>query len=333
MDEARGTDRAADHGITRVAVLGVGTMGSTISWLLARAGIEVVVTDTGEEAILDGLERIAARARMEAAADPKDSARDLEALLASNVSSAVDIERAVRDVDLVIEATTEDREVKAAVLGRTAASVRPDCIIASNTSSIPIEILASNVPPASSGRVIGVHFFNPADLVPGVEVITHPGTEPDVIEACLALMRAVGKRPALVRSSPGFVANRLQIALFREAALCIEEGVATAAEIDRIVSNTFGHRLPAFGPLRVADMAGLDVYRGIFEVLEEAFGPRFSPPRSFLELTDRGHLGTKTGHGYHDYADGEVERLTARRDRAYRGIAGALETLEGSDPG
>lgn len=317
LDEPRDNVRS-------VAVIGIGTMGSTIAWLFARHGVHVVVTDVDDDAIASGLARIRARART-------DLGANLEAVLREYVTSAVDIETAVRGADLVIEAASEHRDVKESVLRRAGASLDAASILASNTSSFPINVLADFLPADIRDRFLGIHFFNPADLVPGVEVIRHEGTDRVVINTCMSLMRRMGKQPSLVNSSPGFVANRLQLALFKEAVACVDEGIATPDEIDSIVSNSFGYRLPAFGPFQIADMAGLDVYAGIFDVLERAFGSRFRAPESFLTKVRAGRLGLKSGLGYWTYTTADVLAVTERRDAAYRAIARALKELDEFD--
>lgn len=314
---------AADD-VRTVAVLGIGTMGSTIAWMLARHGLDVVVTDSDVGLTAAGLARIGARAE----ADPSPEERSI---VAARIAVAPDIETAVSSVDLVIEATSENRDVKEDVLRRSAGGLPAHAILATNKSSYPIDLLADFLPAEVRPRFVGLHFFNPADLVPGVEVITHEGTAGTVVNTCMELMRRVGKRPSLVRSSPGFVANRLQLTLFREAVACVEEGVATHEEIDTIVSNTFGYRLPAFGPFQIADMAGLDVYMGIFEVLEHAFGERFAAPDSLAALVHEGHLGLKSGQGYATHTHAAASARIDRRDAAYRAIASAMRDLNSTD--
>jgi 3-hydroxybutyryl-CoA dehydrogenase len=299
-------------------------MGSTIAWILARHGFDVVVTDRDTDSVTAGLARIEGRAK----ADPSQDGLSVLSVVAARITAAADIESAVSGADLVIEATSETRDVKEKVLRRASEALPQHAILATNTSSYPIDLLAGFLPASVRSRFVGIHFFNPADLVPGVEVIAHEGTAVRVLDTCMLLMRQIGKRPSLIRSSPGFVANRLQLALFREAVACVDEGVATSEEIDVIVSNTFGYRLPAFGPFQVADMAGLDVYVGIFEVLEHAFGARFAAPASLLEMVRAGQLGLKSGQGYSAYTPEAAADQIERRDAAYRAISWAMRDLE-----
>jgi 3-hydroxybutyryl-CoA dehydrogenase len=160
--------------------------------------------------------------------------------------------------------------------------------------------------------------------VPGVEVIPGPRTRPKVVEQVLDVLRRLGKVPALVRSSPGFLANRLQLALFVECLRCVEEGLATPEDVDAVVSSTFGFRLPVFGPFAVADMAGLDVYASILDLLQERFGDRFSAAPTLRNLVAEGAYGVKTGRGFRQYTSEVTEEWLNRRDSSYKRL---LQTL------
>jgi 3-hydroxybutyryl-CoA dehydrogenase len=143
----------------------------------------------------------------------------------------------------------------------------------------------------------------------------------------MVFLRSIGKRPAVVGDGPGFVANRIQTALFVEALRCVEEGLASPQEVDEVVRSCFGFRLPFFGPFQIADMAGLDVYASIFEILERGLGERFKAPAALRELVERGHMGTKSGAGFLEYSDEERERLLLERDRRYAALNELLERL------
>ncbi|MBW3602954.1 MAG: 3-hydroxyacyl-CoA dehydrogenase family protein [Actinobacteria bacterium] len=187
------------------------------------------------------------------------------------------------------------------------------------------------------GRFLGTHWFNPPEWTPGVEVIPAGATDEQVVERTVAVLRAIGKRPTVVGDGPGFVANRLQSALFAEAVACVDDGLATPAQVDEVVRTTFGFRLPFFGPFQIADMAGLDVYREVFGTLEHGLGRRFRPPAALGRLVEADRRGTKNGAGFFDYTAGERERLLAERDRRYAALAGLLgehpPVTAGSEPG
>ncbi len=186
----------------------------------------------------------------------------------------------------------EQLELKHPVLRAISAAADPAAIIATNTSALPVGDLAEVV--AAPERFLGVHWFGPAPFVPLVELA---GGTAEVTERVAAMLRAAGKVPVQVPDVPGFIGNRLQFALYREAALVVEEGLADAATVDTVVSNSFGLRLPFFGPLLVGDIAGLDVYESAFRSLEAQYGERFAPPQSLVERVAAGDLGVKTGGG------------------------------------
>jgi 3-hydroxybutyryl-CoA dehydrogenase len=313
---------------TRVAVVGSGYMGGGIAQVLALAGAEVHLAD------VDAATAEAARRRLIDQAGAFERAGLFAAGSAERIDaglrSAESIEAAVAAADYVTEAVPEVREIKLAALERISRAAAPATVIGSNTSAIPIAELQAAVEVPE--RFLGVHWMNPAPFVPGVELIPTPVTDPAAVETARALLVAAGKRPAQVADSPGFVANRLQFALYREALLMVEEGLATAEQIDTIVANTFGFRLALFGPFAIGDMAGLDVYDAAFATLERAYGPRLSAPASLREQVAAGRLGTKAGGGFLDIPAGDVPPLLDYRDRAYAALS-ALRTELGAAPG
>ena len=292
------------------AVIGVGTMGRGISLVLADAGHEVRVFDA-QPGVADAW---AHAWRAEGSTRPRD---------AGDVRAAVSVSSAVAGCDLVVEVVAEDREVKRAVLHEVYRHAPTTCVVTTNTSSFPIEVLAEDC--ADPSRFLGTHFFNPAHLIPGVEVIPTAATAPAHLASVVRWLTEAGKRPAVVRSSPGFIANRLQMALLLESLRCVEEGLVTRADLDTVVSTTFGFRLPLFGPFAIADMAGLDVYDSIFENLRAGFGDRFATPDAVRSRTRAGQFGVKTGQGFERYGAEEAGRLVADRDRRYRRLLDVLE--------
>jgi len=238
---------------------------------------------------------------------------------------ADDSASAVNDVDLVFEAVFERIEVKRRVLDTIEAAARPTTLIASNTSSLPIDDLAAGL--QHPQRFLGMHWFNPPEWTPGIELIPARSTDPQAIEQARSFLQAIGKRPIVVGSGPGFVANRIQLALFREALACVEDGLASPEAVDEVVRSCFGFRLPFFGPLQIADMAGLDVYRDVFGILERGLGERFQVPASLATQVEQGHYGTKTGTGFFSYTAEEREQLLIARDRCYAALSALIEQL------
>src|SRR5262249_34506654 len=166
-------------------------------------------------------------------------------------------------------------------------------VVATNTSSLPVDRLAE--PLKHPERFVGMHWFNPPEWTPGVEVVAAPLTDPAVVDRVMTFLRALGKAPAVVRASTGFVANRLQMALLCEAVRCVEDRIATPEEIDEVVRSTFGFRLPFFGPFQIADMAGLDVYEAVMQEHRDHLGERFFIPEMLRERVERGQTGTFAG--------------------------------------
>lgn len=300
----------------RATIVGAGRMGVGIAENFLIGGLTVRFTDANPEMTRAARERLVERMRGHAAAGLIDE--DAAALAATAVAEE-SISEAVADADLVIEAVTEDIDVKRDVLGACDAGAPAGAIIASNTSSLPINELAQFV--SRPERFLGMHWFNPPEWTPGVEVIPAEGTDPVVVKRVFELLVAIGKRPSIVAATTGFVANRLQMALFCEAARCVEEGLASPREIDEVVRSCFGFRLPYFGPFQIADMAGLDVYRAVLHQHEQAFGERFKVPVRVEELVSEGRRGTASGAGFYDYGKAASDGLLVERDRRYAALS------------
>ena len=198
-------------------------------------------------------------------------------------------------------------------------------MIGSNTSTILIASLAEAV--SNPGRFLGVHFSNPAPFIPGVEVIPHAGTTEETVETAREMVALTGKHAAVVKDVTGFVLNRLQYALFHEAAQVVEEGIASAEDVDTLVRTTFGFRLPFFGPFAIADMAGLDVYSFCYASLQTSFPERFATPGILKDLVDAGKLGTKSGAGFLQIPADKSQDLVAYRNKAYVAMSGLLKEL------
>lgn len=308
--------------MTAIAVVGSGYMGGGIAQLFALAGHAVTIADVSGEVARGNRDRLLTEAAQFAADGlfPTDAAETIGAHLVA----AETIEDAVASADLVIEAVPEVLEIKHEILGRVSRAA-PDATIATNTSTISIAAIAAGV--ERPERFLGVHFSNPAPFIPGVEIIPHEGTDLALLPGVEALVQGIGKETARVADVTGFVLNRLQYALFHEATQLLDEGVATAEDIDTIVRTTFGYRLPFFGPFAIADMAGLDVYRFCYASLQTSFPERFATPPSLAALVEAGHLGTKSGGGYREIAAERTPELIAYRNKAYARMAEVLDEL------
>jgi 3-hydroxybutyryl-CoA dehydrogenase len=300
--------KAAD--VPTVAILGFGTMGQGLAKLLVDSGIDVVITD---------INAAEARDRIQLDFESQPQAHRGKASFAA---TAVD---AAEEADLVIEALPENLDLKVHVL-REVVAHRPGVPVYSNTSSIPIDAMSAALGDPTS--LLGVHFFNPPDIIPGVEVIPGEYTDPKVVSDALAFLGGLGKSAVVVKSSPGFIANRLQLALFAEAARCLEEGLASAQDIDKIVVSTFGLRLANYGPFAIADMAGLDIFHAIQTKLAASYGDRFAVGSELNDRLASHRLGLKSGSGFYEYKDGESARLALARDLRYARTIRAVEAAD-----
>lgn len=309
--------------IEQIAVVGSGYMGGGIAQVFALAGRQVRIADVSAEHAARSRERIIAEAADYAGRGlfPEDAAERI----AARVSAASSIEEAVQDADFIEEAVPEILTLKHETLARVSSAARADALIGSNTSTISIGTLAEAV--VAPERFLGVHFSNPAPFIPGVEVIPHAGTRAGAAAEVIALLAESGKLGVEVADVTGFVLNRLQYALFSEAARLVEEGVASAEAVDTITRTTFGYRLPFFGPFAIADMAGLDVYAFCYRSLSEGYPERFAAPDALSERVADGALGVKSGRGFLATPPDQLPALVAHRDAAYSAMSKLLADL------
>ncbi|HET6240432.1 MAG TPA: 3-hydroxyacyl-CoA dehydrogenase family protein [Arthrobacter sp.] len=307
----------------RAAVVGSGYMGGGIAQVLALAGAKVALTDVSADVARKNYERLIAES-LDFVRDglfPEGATETLKA----NLWPAASLEEAVRDADFIEEAVPEVLAIKQDTLRQISAAARPDAIIGSNTSTISIADMATAAD--NPGRFLGVHFSNPSPFIPGVEIIPHADTDEATVTAARDIVHQTGKSTAVVKDVTGFVLNRLQYALFHEATQLVEDGTATAEDIDTLVRTTFGFRLPFFGPFAIADMAGLDVYEFCYRSLQTRFPDRFATPQILTDLVAQGKLGTKSGGGFRDVPAERIPELIAYRNKAYVLMQKLIEDL------
>ena len=310
--------------IEKVAVIGAGYMGGGIAQSLAAAGMKVTLADVSPEATRNALARLLKEAAEFEAQGlfAKGSAAAGEA----NLSIADSIEDAVREADFIEEAVPEVPAIKHEVLGRICAAACPDAIIGTNTSTLPVHTLAPAV--TNPERFLTVHFSNPAPFIPGVELVCGTATDRSLIPVVKDMLKRAGRNSAEVADTPGFVLNRLQYVLLKEANSIVEEGIASPADVDVIVRSTFGFRLPFFGPFAIADMAGLDVYANCFKTFEDAYGDRMATPELLKGLVAEGKFGTKSGEGFTGkHSPEKLAKVVAYRNKAYARMLQLLEEL------
>ena len=281
--------------ITRVAVVGAGTMGHGIAQVAAMAGYETRLTDSSPQALSVGMSRITSNLNG-AVSRNKATQQDADAALA-RIVTASNLSAAVKDAELIIEAAAESLDVKVQIFQQLDVLAAPRTILATNTSSLSVARIAAAT--RSPERVIGMHFFNPVHIMKLVEVVTHATTDAGVLAAAREAAERMGKTTIVVRDTPGFASSRLGVVLGLEAMRMVEQGVASAADIDTAMELGYGHPM---GPLRLTDLIGLDVRLHISDYLHrELQDPKFEPPRILRDKVRRGEVGKKTGKGFYEW--------------------------------
>jgi 3-hydroxybutyryl-CoA dehydrogenase len=290
-----------DPAKSRISVIGAGLMGHGIAQVFALAGHEVTITDAVAASLDTAKSRIAANLR--------DLGEDESAV--ARVRICADLAEAVREADYVVEAVSEDLPLKQKLFGEIERHVRRDTILASNTSVIPITAIMQGL--AARERALGTHWWNPPFLVPLVEVIETQWTSPPTIAWTMALHEAAGKQPAHVKKDvPGFIGNRLQHALWREAISLVEHDICDAETVDAVVKASFGRRLPVLGPLENADLVGTDLTLAIHNIVLPAIDSRPSPSPYLQKLVADGKLGFKSGEGFRKWSAGQQAALRSK---------------------
>ena len=281
--------------VGKVAVIGAGTMGNGIAQVIAASGIGVVMTDISDAALGRGLDAIG-KSLERLVGRQKLSASDKSAAL-GRIRTSTRLEE-IADCDVVVEAATENVDLKLKIFADLDRLAKPAAILASNTSSISLTRIAGTTKRPS--QVIGMHFFNPVPVMQLVELIRALQTSDATYQAIKTLTEKLGKTPVEVRNSPGFVANRILLPMLNEAVYCLYESLATAEDIDNVMKLGMAHPM---GPLALADLIGLDTCLSILQVLYDGFkDPKYRPCPLWREKVDAGHLGRKSGRGFFDYA-------------------------------
>jgi len=280
-----------------ITVIGSGTMGNGIAHVFAQCGYAVTLVDISKEALDRGIATITKNLDRQVAKGTLTES-DKAATLA-RINPVTDLATGVSAADLVVEAATENVDLKLKIFRDIDAAAPANCILASNTSSISITRIASVT--KRSDKVIGMHFMNPVPVMKLVEVIRGYNTSDDVTKAIMELSTKLGKVPVEVNDYPGFVANKILMPMINEAIITLHEGVAGVEEIDTVMKLGMAHPM---GPLRLADFIGLDVCLFIMRVLQDGFGnPKYAPCPLLVNMVQAGHLGDKTKKGFYDYSD------------------------------
>ena len=285
----------------KIAVIGAGLMGHGIAQVFALAGHAVTITDSAASSLDAAKSRISANLR--------DLGQDETAV--NRVQPCADLAQAVHNADYVVEAVSEDLPLKQKLFGEVERHVRADTILASNTSVIPITSIMQGL--VKRERALGTHWWNPPFLVPLVEVIETQWTAPQTVAWTMKLHETAGKKPAHVKKDiPGFIGNRLQHALWREAISLVEQGICDAETVDAVVKASFGRRLPVLGPLENADLVGTDLTLAIHNIVLPAIDSRPGSSPYLQKLVADRKLGFKSGEGFRKWSPDEQAALRAK---------------------
>lgn len=289
----------------QIAVIGGGTMGNGIAHVFAQCGYAVNLIDVKQEMLDKAMATITKNMDRQVAKGSLTEEQKLASL--SNIQCYTQLSDGVANADLVVEAATENVEIKLNIFRQLDALTPPHCVLASNTSSISISKIGSVT--ARPEKVIGMHFMNPVPVMKLVEVIAGFKTDKKVTEDIIALSKSLGKVPALTQDYPGFIANRVLMPMINEAIGSLHEGVAGVEEIDTIMKLGMAHPM---GPLQLADFIGLDVCLAILRVLHDGFGnPKYAPCPLLVNMVTAGDLGVKSGRGFYDYGHGTKDLVVA----------------------
>jgi 3-hydroxybutyryl-CoA dehydrogenase len=293
--------------VQTVSVIGAGTMGNGIAHVFAENGFAVNLIDVNKQQLEKAIKNIEKNLERQIAKGGMSEDQKKDTL--NKISVETDIATGVKNADLVIEAATENAELKLKIFKQLSDSASANCILATNTSSISITKISAVT--NSPGNVIGMHFMNPVPIMKLVEVINGYATKKEVTETIVELSKRLNKVPCVVNDYPGFIANRVLMPMINEAIYSLHEGVAGVEEIDTIMKLGMAHPM---GPLQLADFIGLDVCHSILNVLYEGFGnAKYAPCPLLTNMINAGFLGVKSGEGFYKYSAGSKDLAVSER--------------------
>lgn len=294
-------------GVSNISVIGAGTMGNGIAHVFAQNGFKVTLVDISLHQLSKALETIGKNCDRQVAKNIITEEQKKATL--SNITIESDLAAGVSNAELVVEAATENTDLKLKIFKEVDDAAPRNCILASNTSSISITKIANAT--GRADKVIGMHFMNPVPVMKLVEVINGYSTTKEVTDAIVELSKQLGKVPCVVNDYPGFVANRILMPMINEAIYSLYEGVAGVAEIDTVMKLGMAHPM---GPLQLADFIGLDVCLSILYVLHDGFGnPKYAPCPLLVNMVTAGKLGVKSGEGFYVYSAGNKDLVVSDR--------------------
>ncbi|MVT11621.1 3-hydroxyacyl-CoA dehydrogenase family protein [Chitinophaga tropicalis] len=291
----------------QIAVIGAGTMGNGIAHVFAQNGFKVNLIDVSAPALEKALQTIEKNLDRQLAKEAITA--DVKTQTLQNITTFTDLPAGVKNAELVVEAATENVDLKLKIFRELDQHTAPGVILATNTSSISITRIAAVTKRA--GKVIGMHFMNPVPVMKLVEIINGYATEKEVTDSIVQLSEKLGKVPCVVNDYPGFIANRILMPMINEAIYSLYEGVAGVAEIDTVMKLGMAHPM---GPLQLADFIGLDVCLSILHVLHDGFGnPKYAPCPLLVNMVTAGYLGVKSGEGFYKYEKGSKDLVVSER--------------------
>jgi 3-hydroxybutyryl-CoA dehydrogenase len=289
----------------QIAVIGAGTMGNGIAHVFAQSGFRVNLIDVNADQLQKAIATITKNLDRQVAKGTATEEQKQAAL--QNITTVTDLSAGVQNADLVVEAATENTELKLKIFQQMDAAAPAGCILATNTSSISITKIAAVT--KRPELVIGMHFMNPVPVMKLVEIINGYATKQEVTDAVVTMSKTLGKIPCVVNDYPGFIANRILMPMINEAIYSLFEGVAGVEEIDTVMKLGMAHPM---GPLQLADFIGLDVCLAILKVLHDGFGnPKYAPCPLLVNMVTAGKLGAKSGEGFYTYTPGSKELLVS----------------------
>jgi 3-hydroxybutyryl-CoA dehydrogenase len=300
--------------IKKVAVIGSGIMGHGIGQTFALGGYEVTLNDISDELLNKAFFQI--RKNLDTFIEFGITTSDAAKEALSRIKPATDLKKTVEDSDFVVEALPESMDLKKRIFKKMDQFCPPHAIIASNTSGLSLTEMASGI--KRQAQVVIAHWWNPPHIIPVVEIVKGRFTSDETVNLTYQLLTAIGKRPVkILKEVPGFLGNRLQFALYREALACLRDGVASAEDIDLAVKGTFGFRLPTLGPLETSDFGGLDTFLNICQYLFKEIDRSTEPPEVLKEKVAQNKLGVKTGEGFYPYPGEKAQERIKERDRQF----------------
>lgn len=293
--------------INKISVIGAGTMGNGIAHVFAQHGFEVNLIDRESAQLQKAMATI--EKNLDRQLNKGAISEELKQSTLDNITVYTDLKQGTSEANLVVEAATENVELKLKIFSELDAYTSQNCILASNTSSISITKIAAAT--SRPGKVIGMHFMNPVPVMKLVEIINGYQTEKEVTNAIIEISKKLGKIPCAVNDYPGFIANRILMPMINEAIYSLYEGVAGVEEIDTIMKLGMAHPM---GPLQLADFIGLDVCHSILKVMHDGFGnPKYAPCPLLTNMVTAKMLGNKTGEGFYKYTPGSKDLVVSNR--------------------